>query len=129
VPEARAEAVFVWLTPFDAPGLATRIDAFTFAGELWPTIAVGSAAAALAVASLPWLTLPSLPGLDTRTDRFTFDGVLWSAVPAAWEAGGSLDAPFPPASAAAEASFDWPTELFAPGCPTRADALVFEAPF
>jgi hypothetical protein len=44
------DAVFVWLTPLDAPGLAIRTETLTFVGEDCVALALG---AALPAASLP----------------------------------------------------------------------------
>jgi hypothetical protein len=42
-PSASAEAVFVWLTPSDAPGLAILTETLTFVGELCVLDARGAA--------------------------------------------------------------------------------------
>ena len=47
---AWAEAVFVWMTPFDAPGLAILTETLTFVGEDCVALALG---AALPAASPP----------------------------------------------------------------------------
>ncbi len=131
---AWAEAVFVWLTPSDAPGLAIRTETLTLVGDVCVVFAFGATLAAaspptpvdaFADASFVCVTAPSLPALFTRTDRLTFDGAFWSAAPFACAA--CVPSPVVVADPVAVAAFNWSTEPLAPACPTRAETFVFDA--
>jgi hypothetical protein len=141
---AVAVAVFVWATGPWLPGLATRIETFTFCGAACSDVATAPSAPGAAVVSTPvppltavdvalfvWATGPPSPLELTRTETFRFVGVDWVDEAAPWATG----ALFPPvvdgplelavAVAPALALFAWETGPLLPGWSTRTSTFEF----